>query len=97
MEVVTDTTKVKSIYTYFGEGRINDIDPNLDGLNASVVFVQNKEINEVTTESIMLEGTELIFEDYDNESGLLKVGFSPSLPLWVFQNFAGYFIPIFEK
>lgn len=94
---ITQTSKVKSLFTYFGEGRMEEL--NLDAvdlLTADVMFVQDKLPEELTQEEIMLEGVKMSVEHYDDETGILKVGFEPSIPLWVFNNFAGYFIPQFE-
>ena len=94
---ITQSTKVSGIFTYFGEGKREQLNLNaIDMLTADVFFVQNKKPDELTQEEIMLNGTKMTVDNYDNKTGILKIKFIPSVPLWVFNNFAGYFIPVFE-
>lgn len=95
---VNQSTKVSGIFTYFGEGRMKELNLHaIDMLTADVFFVQNKQPDELTQEEIMLNGTKMTVDNYTDETGILKIKFTPSVPLWVFNNFAGYFIPVFEK
>lgn len=89
--------KVKAIFTYFGEGKMKELNlDEVDFITADVMFIQNKNPDELTQEEIMLKGTKMKVDNYNDETGILKVVFEPSIPLWVFNNFAGYFIPQFE-
>jgi hypothetical protein len=92
---ITQSTKVASIFTYFGENR-DDLLTDKE-ITAEAVFIQKKDSEtELTQEDIMLRGTKMKLEHYDSVTGIIKLGFEPKLPLWVFNNFAGYFIPVFE-
>jgi len=72
----------------------------VDALTAEVLFtdVDGREVkDEMSMEGIMLSEVKLSVDSYDEDTGILELTFSPSLPFWVLNRFAGYFIPKFER
>lgn len=92
-----DEDKVSAIFTFFGEGRKSELSSEDHDMIPSIMILQDKGESEITTEEIMWDGIELSIEDYNNETGILKIGFSPEVPIWTLNNFAGYFIPVFKN
>jgi hypothetical protein len=90
--------KVKALFLYYGEGRQNDFDEHFAGKSTlGLAIVKNCEEDRLTLEDIFLEDVRWEIMNYNNHTGILKLGLIPSVPIWVFDNFNSWFIPIFEE
>jgi hypothetical protein len=90
--------KVKAMFLYYGEGRQQDFDEHFAGKSTlGLAIVKNYEEDRLMMEDIFLDGLEWKILNYNNHTGILKLGLEPSVPIWVFDNFNSWFIPIFEE
>ena len=95
-EEVTEKSLVKGIFTLFDKTNLDKIGISKDelvGLNCDIVKI-NKD--ELLLSEIMFDGIEIKVKSYNDETGILEVDFSKSIPLWTLDDFSGWFIPKFE-
>ena len=98
MELVGDSdVKIKGIFTFFGEGRQDEIDLHFAGVQPFDLRIVNnkKDKSEIKIEDIFLMDSVWTIEHYCDETGIIKLGITPAVPLWVMNNFASWFIPVF--
>lgn len=93
--------KVNAIFVYYGEDRQKDFDEHLAGkAQLHLAIVKNKDDEDeerLDLEDIFLSDIRWSILNYNNQTGILKLGISPSVPLWVFDKFNSWFIPVFDK
>lgn len=92
--------KVNAIFVYYGENRQKDFDEHLAGKSTlHLAIVKNKEGDDdrLDLEDIFLSDISWSILNYNNHTGILKLGISPSVPIWVFDKFNAWFIPVFDK
>lgn len=83
--------RIKSIFVYFGEGRIDELKGEIGELDYSLITD-----GEFSLAKSMFEGTKMTIGNYNNSTGIIKLNLNPSVPLWVLEDFKGYFIPVKE-
>lgn len=89
--------KVTAIFTYYGEGQKQIFDSIENGDFVYEFHLDPKMKESMIMEEIMLKDVKVKVDNYNNETGILKTSFLPSIPIWVFDKFDGWFIPVFEK
>ena len=99
MEMVDEGVKIKGIFTMFGEGRQEEVDDHFSGVAPfSLRIVNNyKDTTRIKIEEIFLADSYWSIQSYDDETGIIQLGITPAVPLWVMENFASWFIPIFAE
>ena len=99
MITVDGSTKIRGIFTYFGEGQKELFDLHFSGTKVfDLRIVSNrKDKDAIKIEDIFLADANWTVEHYCNETGIIKLGITPAVPLWVMDNFASWFIPVFAE
>ena len=98
--MVDEDIKIKGIFTMFGEGRQEEIDNHFNGsepFGLRIVNLNRKNKDGIRLEDIFLADAKWSIESYDDKTGIIKLGISPAVPLWVMENFASWFIPVFAE